>query len=148
MWGSSEAALLGLLATDLNGNFRPEAKAEYRRGSNVELLVKIIGWEILIFLVALAATIVFQLMTGQINTDGLLRTKLGDARGKLSPERVQLLVATLGAAMYYVLQVSTNPNSGTLPDVPQTWPAMLGGSNLLYLGGKAYSRFFGNSNSK
>lgn len=113
----------------------------------MDLLVQIVGWEIVIFLGALAATIVFQLLTGRINTDGLLRGKLGGARGKVSPERVQLLATTLGAAMYYVLQASTTTKSGTLPEIPQTWPAVVGGSNLLYLGGKAYSRFFSKDSS-
>ena len=115
----------------------------------MELLIKIVGWEILFFLVALAATIVFQLLTRHINTDGLLRGKMGNAKGRLSPERVQLLVTTLGAAMYYVLQVSTATKAGTLtlPEIPQTWPAVVGGSNLLYLGGKAYNRFFSKGSS-
>lgn len=126
------------------------AKAEYRRGRKVELLVKIVGWELLFFMGALVATIVYQLLTGDINTNGLLRAKLGGAKGKMSPERVQLLLTTLGAAMYYVLQVSTATKSGTLtlPEVPQTWPAVVGGSNLLYLGGKAYNRFFSKGSSK
>ena len=130
--------------------FDPDAKAEYRCGNKVELLVKIVGWELLFFMVALAATIVFQLLDRRhINTDGLLRGKMGDAKGKLSPERVQLLVTTLGAAMYYVLQVSTATKAGTLtlPEIPQTWPAVVGGSNLLYLGGKAYNRFFSKGSS-
>jgi hypothetical protein len=114
----------------------------------VDSLVKIVRWEILSFLVALAATVVFQLLTGRINMNGLLRVKLGESRGNLSPPRVQLLLATLGAAMYYVLATLETAKMGKLPELPDAWPAVLGGSNLIYLGGKAYARFFTEDRTK
>ena len=113
----------------------------------MDFLIKAVGWELVFFLSALTAIVIFQLMTRRINTAGLLRTKLGRSRGQLSPHRVQLLLITIGTAMYYVLQVSDTAKSGTLPDIPETWPAVLGGSNLLYLGGKAYARFFSKDRS-
>jgi hypothetical protein len=42
----------------------------------------------------------------------------------------------LGAAFYYLTQVLNNPNPGSFPPLPTSWPAVLGGSNALYLGGK------------
>ena len=114
----------------------------------MDFLIKTIRWELVLFLGALTAIVAFQLLTHRINTDGLLRTKLGSARGTLSPDRVQLLLTTLGAAVYYVLQAADTAKSGNLPNIPNTWPAVLGGSNLIYLGGKAYARFFSRDSSK
>ncbi|HVP53372.1 MAG TPA: hypothetical protein VMU45_00125 [Candidatus Eisenbacteria bacterium] len=114
----------------------------------MDLLLQVVRWEVWIFLLALAGTVAFQLLTGRINTTNLLSRKLGGSRGDISPERVQLLATTLGAAFYYVMQAAAAAKSGKLPDVPETWPAVMGGSNLIYLGGKAYARFFANSDSK
>jgi hypothetical protein len=75
----------------------------------------------------------------------------GRPKGKdqyFSPERVQLLVFTLGAGLYYLTLVLNNPNPGTFPPLPQSWPAVLGGSNAIYLGGRVYARWFGNGTSK
>ena len=113
----------------------------------MDLLLQEVRWEVWIFLLALAGTVAFQLLTGRINTTNLLSSKLGGSRGNISPERVQLLATTLGFAFYYVMQAAA-AKSGKLPDVPETWPAVMGGSNLIYLGGKAYARFFANSDSK
>lgn len=110
------------------------------------LLSEIIRWEVQIFLLALAGLIAIKLLTGEINTAGLLygrisaRTKGNDQY--FSPERVQLLLLTMGAGFYYLNLVFNNPNPGTLPDVPQSWPALMGGSNGIYLLGKAYARWF------
>jgi hypothetical protein len=129
---------------------------------------QIITWEVQLFLLALFGIVAMQLVTGQINTKNLLYGRMNDTgdpivgadgltRGKkkkddtlyFSPERVQLLLFTLGAAFYYLTQVLNNPNPGTFPPLPQSWPAVIGGSNAIYLGGKAYSRLWsGNGNSK
>jgi hypothetical protein len=111
-------------------------------------LVQFVKWEVVIFLAVLAALIAIQLLTGQINTAGLLFGQTRGRRGQnqyFSPERVQLLIFTLSAAFYYLSQVLTNPNPGTFPPIPDTWPAIVGGSNLIYLAGKAYVRFAGRS---
>lgn len=106
-------------------------------------VVLFIKWEIFILLCGLAGIIAVQLLTGRISLDGIFRA---DDGVQFSPARVQLMVATLGGALYYLSQVLTNPTPGTFPPVPQTWPMILGGSNLLYLGGKAYARWFGQKN--
>jgi len=112
----------------------------------VTLLVQLVRWEITAFLFALAAIVTIQLLTGQIKTAGLLHGQIsGRPRGRdeyFSPERVQMLVFTLGAALYYLSLVLTNPRPGTFPDVPATWPAILGGSNAVYLGGRVWARWF------
>lgn len=116
------------------------------------LLVQLITWEIQIFLLALAGLIGVKLLTGEINTTGLLYGRISSKSQKnnqnqyFSPERVQLLLFTIGAAFSYLQLVANNPNPGTLPDVPQTWPVAIGSSNALYLAGKAYARWAGKSN--
>ena len=111
----------------------------------MELLLQVVRWEVSLFLLALAGIVAFQLLTGRINTNKLISAKAGSSKGNVSPERIQLLLTTLAAAAFYVMQVANSPKSGQLPDVPTTWPAAIGGSNLIYLAGKAYARFFSNS---
>ncbi len=125
----------------------------------MDLLLKLVRWEMLIFLLGLAGIVVFQLLNGRINTQNLLYGRTSGANGTnkgnsennnlyFSPERVQLLVFTLGAALYYVMQTMTTAKSGKFPDIPDGWPALMGGSNAVYLGGKAYARWFANPGSK
>lgn len=111
-------------------------------------LVALMEWEVIIFLGALAAVVAMRLLTGQINTSGLFTDKSGRKDDQFSSSRVQLLVLTLGAAFYYLSQVLANTTPGRFPPIPETWPVLLGGSNLLYLGNKAYSRWFGQQNTK
>jgi|SRR6516162_6872287 hypothetical protein len=130
-------------------------------------VAQIAGWEIKGFLLALAAVVAGQILTGQINTKNLLHGRINDAgqairdvEGNItsrktsdsayfSPERVQLLLLTLGSAFYYLTQVLNNPNPGTFPPIPDSWTETLAGSNALYLGGKAVARFWPwNKNAK
>jgi len=84
-----------------------------------------------------------------VGPDGQIKGRKKDDTLYFSPERVQLLLFTLGAASYYLTQVLNNPNPGTFPPLPDSWPAVVGGSNAIYLGGKAYSRLWSNNgNSK
>ncbi len=121
---------------------------------------ELITWEVQLFLLTLFGIVATQLLTGQISTKNLLYGRKNDTgdpivgadgltRGRkkedtlyFSPERVQLLLFTLGAASYYLTQVLTNPHPGTFPPLPDSWPAVVGGSNAIYLGGKAYSRLW------
>jgi hypothetical protein len=121
-------------------------------------VIQLVVWEIQGFIVTLAAIIAGQLFTGQINTRNLLygrKSNAGqpifDADGNkiglrkenslyFSPERVQLLLFTVSAGLYYLTQVMNKP--GTLPDVPSSWTTAMGGSNAIYLGGKALARFW------
>lgn len=111
-------------------------------------LVQLVKWEVEIFLALLAAILAIQLLTGRINTAGLFRGRIsGRPVGQneyFSPERVQLLIFTLGAAASYLSQVLANAQPGSFPDVPANWPVLIGGSNAIYLGGKIYARWFGN----
>lgn len=111
-------------------------------------------------MLALFAIVAGQLVTGQISLNNLLYGRKNDtgqpildANGVVqsrkkedtlyfSAERLQLFLMTMGAAFYYLTQVLNNPNPGTFPPLPASWPAVLGGSNVIYLGGKALSRFW------
>ena len=104
-------------------------------------LRRLFGWEGLLFLLGLYGMTAIQLLTGAINTKGLLYGRSRGNKIKFSPERAQLLVFTIGAASYYLLQAVAAMKMGHLPPVPETWPTLIGTSNALYLGGKAYSRF-------
>ena len=67
----------------------------------MEALTSLARWELGAFMSALAVLVAYQLLTGRINTAGLLRFKTdGDQtiqRG-ISPARIQLLVVTALAA--------------------------------------------------
>jgi hypothetical protein len=81
--------------------------------------------------------VAYQMLTGRINTSGLLDDKLTGRR--FSPERLQLLIITVGGALFYLVQVIHS--SGSLPPLPHELLLVLGGSNALYLGAKTASMF-------
>lgn len=123
-------------------------------------VVQIVAWEIKGFLMALAAIVAGQLLTGQMNTKNLLHGRINDTGQPIldtdgetkalkssdtayfSPERLQLLLLTLGGAFYYLTLVLNNPKPGTFPPIPDSWTETLAGSNVIYLGGKAVARFW------
>lgn len=104
--------------------------------------------EVIIFLGGLAVIIAYRLLTGGINTRYLFYGKQQDGKRYFSPERVQLLMFTLGFAMMYLMKVAHSIESGTvasqieLPDISKETLALLGGSHAIFLGGKAYNMLF------
>ncbi len=82
---------------------------------------------------------VWKLLSGEIVLDGLLDDKQG--RSSFSPGRAQLLIFTLLVAGKYLLAVIQNPHRDSLPGLPVELVALLGGSQAVYLGGKAWSKF-------
>lgn len=93
------------------------------------------------FILALAGTISTRLLTGSINSRGLLHSKSPSNKGSVSPARIQLLIFTLAIAGNYLSQVVSARTSLQLPDVPQNAIAALGGSHAVYLATKAYAFF-------
>lgn len=85
--------------------------------------------------------ILWKIASGKIPLDGLLDSKDGGGNRSYSVERAQLLVFTLLVAGKYTLDVIQNPRRNSLPDLPVELVAVLGGSQAIYLGGKAWSRF-------
>jgi len=106
------------------------------------LLVFLVRWEVTLFVGGLAITIFLKLLTGQINTTYLLYGTRNDGTKYFSPERVQLLVATLAIAFQYLLN-ATNAVSGKMPNLPNGSLELLGLSNAVYLGGKAWTALKG-----
>lgn len=100
--------------------------------------VRILHFEGLVFLYALAATVAWQILTRRINLKGILERK--DGSGQTSPERIQLLLATIAAAAHYLSQVAQAP-SGTLPDIDNNWLYLTGGSSGFYALHKAWNIF-------
>jgi hypothetical protein len=99
-------------------------------------LTDLITWEVGLFLLAMFGIVAVQILTGHINTKGLLIKKEGDR--SFSPERVQLLLATVAAAFEYLSQVLKDPTH--FPEVSQNWLLLFGGSHALYLGRRFYLR--------
>ena len=98
-------------------------------------MITLLRWEMGLFLGGLAAIVFYQMLTGRINTTGLLQEKTG--KDELSWGRVQLLLFTFIFAFFYLFQVLDHPMQ--FPEIPQEWLLLLGGSNLAYLGEKTYN---------
>ena len=105
----------------------------------MEQLISIIRFEVWLILGGLALIVGYQMLTGKINTEGLLWDKKTDG---FSPARVQLLIFTLFGAGYYLLLTIENGHPTEFPEVPQELLALVGGGNLIYLGAKARSMLF------
>lgn len=105
----------------------------------METLAIFVQLEIWLILGGLALVVAYKMLTGRINMRGLLDDK---AAGGLSPGRVQLLVLTLAGAGYYLLLTVENGHPTEFPEVPQELLALVGGSNLVYLGSKVRSMLF------
>jgi len=90
-------------------------------------------YEMFFLLASLAAIVGYRLLTGRINTKGLLTDKVTH---EFSPGRLQMLIATALVAIYFIVQVLETEK---MPQLPQEFILALGGSHLLYLGGKTYS---------
>ncbi len=98
--------------------------------------LRILDYEMLGFVYALGAAVVFQLLTRRINLQGLFFRK--DGSGSFSPERIQLLVVTLATCIRYMGQVSTTTKAA-LPDIDTGWLYLMGGSSGLYTIRKAWT---------
>jgi hypothetical protein len=105
----------------------------------MQALAQLARWEALAFLAALFALLLVQLFAGQINTRGLFVGRKGDGTQYFSPERVQLLLFTLGAAFQFLSSILRD--STRFPVISDSWILALGGSHLLYLGGKFSASF-------
>ena len=105
---------------------------------SVGQIVLFVKWEVFVFLGVLAAIIAYRQLNGEINTRYLLYGTQKDGTKYFSSERVQLLLFTLGVAIFYLNDVMQKRGSGALPDISTQTLVLLGGSHAVYLGGKAY----------
>lgn len=100
-------------------------------------MVTLLAWEMRLFLGGLAAIVFYQMLTGRINLQGLLWEKNGAA--EYSWGRVQLLFFTVIFAFIYIGKVMQMQDLNQLPEIRPEMLALLGGSNLVYLGQKMYN---------
>jgi hypothetical protein len=104
-----------------------------------ETVADVIRYAILPWLFLLFAVILLKLLRGDINTVGLLRSSPG---GRIEPERVTVLAASLSAIGAYALDVLhsgvlTGPKGEPMmPDAPESLLLLLAAANGLYLTGK------------
>jgi hypothetical protein len=103
----------------------------------MEQFATLARWGALGFLTTLASVVGFKILFGTIPVQGLLTGERKDGEEYFSLGRTQLLVFTLVIAANYVRQVVANAPLISLPDVPASTLAWLGGSQLFYLAGKA-----------
>jgi len=103
-------------------------------------LITFATYEIGIVVCALAAVVVFQFLTGRINTRGLLSEKTKAGLGPVSAARVQLLLFTLAFAIYVLSEVVKKHQ---FPEIETKWLILLGGSHSIYLGGKGVLSLLG-----
>jgi hypothetical protein len=95
----------------------------------------------------MAAVVLFKILTGAIRLSGLLNGVQRDGTSGFSLGRAQLLLVTAVSAAYYVVQVFQNPSSNSLPGIPPALLGVVGGSQAVYLCGKAWS-LFGNRQNR
>ena len=100
--------------------------------------IRIMHFEAVGFLFALGVVVAYQLLTRQINLQGVFQRK--DGSRQTSPERIQLLLSTVAAASHYLTQVAQAP-PGTMPDIDNNWLYLMGGSSGIYVFHKAWSTF-------
>lgn len=98
-------------------------------------MAKILEIEVWGFLGLLGAIVAYQLLTRKINLRGLLLRKNGS--DSPSPERVQLLLATLAMSGKYLSEVFQSQGGDKLPNIDSQWLYTLGGSSAVYVLGKA-----------
>lgn len=103
----------------------------------MDTVIQLARWEGFILPGGIFALVFWKILTGSISLSGLFQTH--DER--FSPGRVQLLIFTVFVAIRYVVQVIQNPTA--FPEIPPGWIVALGGSQALYLGGKARDMLFG-----
>jgi hypothetical protein len=110
-------------------------------------LARLAYWAGIILLSGFFGLIAWRLFTGEITLSCLLygdRRDRGRASGYsafFSPGRTQLLMVTMLTAGYYLFQLIHDPT--TFPEIPVAWVVALGGSQAIYLGGKAQSMLLG-----
>ena len=111
-------------------------------------LVSLARWGIIIVFGGFTAVVLFRILTGSISLSGLLTGVLSDGTSGFSLGRAQLLLFTAVSAIYYLVQVVQNPVSTSLPDIPPGLLLVLGGSQSLYLVGKARTLLSNRKNSE
>lgn len=100
-------------------------------------VVQLLGLEAVGFVYAMAALVAYRMLTSQINVRGLLLDKTGS--GKVTPARVQLMIATIVVAGKFLVDASAS-RTPALPSIDSNWLYLLGGSSGIYVARKLYER--------
>ena len=103
-------------------------------------LKSVAEWEIIVIITSTALVSLWKLLKDG-SFGGLLRAE----DKTLSPGRIQMLMATVLVALQYLLSTIQDPTH--LPDISSNLVGVLGGSQLIYLGGKAWDKFGPKPNS-
>ena len=90
------------------------------------------------FLLLLSVILIYRMLTRRINLRGLFLRK--DGSKSVSPERVQLLLATMVISANY-LSLVAHASGNRMPDVSPQWLYLMGGSSGIYVVGKALTLF-------
>lgn len=97
-------------------------------------VASILRFEVWGFVGLLGGIVAYRLLTRQISLKGLLIRK--NRVRAVSPERIQLLLATVAMSANYLHSV-LHSQTGTLPDIDPKWLYVFGGSSAIYAAGKA-----------
>jgi hypothetical protein len=89
----------------------------------------LLGLEVRGFLFALTALVAMRLLTGAMPLKGLLGNE--DGTDDISPERLQLLLATMALAGKMVVS-AVHGAAGTMQDIGPQWLYLFGGSSGIY----------------
>jgi hypothetical protein len=90
----------------------------------------VIQYAISIWFCCILITIFWKMLSGEINTSGLL---LSSRTGRLKLHRLQLLVVTLAFAFFYLLSAWQHRGATSLPDIPKVVLLLLLGSQGTFL---------------
>jgi len=105
----------------------------------IRLLQSAAKWELVVLVTSIGLVSLWRLLK-----DGSFAGLLRAENRTLSPGRIQMLMVTVLIALQYLLSTIHDPTH--LPDISPNLVAVLGGSQLVYLGGKAWDAFWPKSN--
>jgi hypothetical protein len=105
------------------------------------LLARVAALAGIVLMALFAAVVAMHLATGRVSLSGLLYTKEAGGERVFSPARLQMLIATLVVAARYLFLVLQHPGLDAMPDLPPSVIAVVGGSHMAYLGGKAFATY-------
>jgi hypothetical protein len=101
-----------------------------------EILIQVIRFELYGFIGALAAVIVYRLLSGSIQVDGLLthRPEMQASTDGVYVNNLQLLMVTIAGAGYYLMEAMRMAPENRLPDVPPLLLLVVAASQMAYSG--------------
>jgi len=103
--------------------------------ATLTFLARLTIWATFGIVAALGATILMGLATRSINSRYMLYGRDGNGNPYFSPERVQLLVATIAVSISFLV-TSASTTNGQMPTLPTPVLGLIGASSAIYLGGK------------